>query len=40
MYQIQHLSDIFVKKDETYKRKAKDLATLKLKVKNAQGKMA
>jgi len=39
-YQIQHLTDIFVRKDETYKKKVKDLATLNLKVKNARSKMA
>jgi len=40
LYQIQHLSDIYIRKDEIYRKKIKDLTIVKLKVKNARSKMA
>lgn len=40
LYQIQHLSDILIRKEEVYKKKTQDFINVKLKVKNARSKMA
>jgi hypothetical protein len=40
LYQIQHLSDILMRKEEVYRKRTQDFITVRLKVKNARSKMA